>query len=245
MFYGSDEIGQVFFEGAEIEKIYYGPELVYESKPVDPYEPGTVLLMVSQRMYAQETFHVAGDGIYELTLAGPGAGGTSGKWSHFPPSGTVQARQGAASGGSGSVFVGQVRLTAGDYIYHLGPAGTGMLVSDWTVSNRPDAWGDARFGDAYAYGGKSCHKSSTGYLSFLATDIAAEPTIPYTIVSQTTNSPGIAGKTTNSYNAEQTGSQSAIGWGIGQGGNAMAVSSGDQVFTDGKDGFIKLVYIGQ
>ena len=239
MNYGNQEIGQVFYGGAEIERIYHGSDLVYEAQSHEsPYQPGEVILekIGSTTGWTTGTFTILEDTVFDVIAVSPGGGGASGKWSYASPGGTVQARSGAASGGSGGAFVGKVRMKAGEYSYQIPENGKGIAIAN----SQNITVGDLLIGPIYMSGGGNAYKVNTipaggmrGQHAISTDDSLME------IVSYTTNADGTAGSIGNT-SPDVPSAYPPYGFGGG-----ATYSTSESTYNDGGVGYIKIVYSGE
>lgn len=245
MNYGKDEIGKVYYGGVEIDKIYHGSDLVYEAAAPHPYPVGTVVLEKTGATndWVVGGVEILGDGIYDAILVAPGAGGASGKWTYVPAGGTVQARQGCASGGAGGVFIGKLKLKKGVFSYQIPPNGKGVDMKNATTVSL----GDLLFGDLFLSGAQGGNKSGSGR-GYPAGGRGGQRAMnsqddgTTVIVETTTNENGADGTSSTSA-ATIPNTASAYGQ-YGFGGGAM-YSTDSYTYNDGGVGYIKIVYAGQ
>lgn len=243
MFYGDKEISKVYYGGAEIAKIYHGSDLVYQAAQPDPYPVGTVVLEITGAKTGQTTgsVDILGDGVYDAILVGPGGGGASGKWSYAKPGGTLQPRQGCASGGAGGTFVGKLRIKKGSYDYQIPAAGIGVDMGDTKIITL----GDLKLGPVYLSGAMGGYKSIDGYATGGSGGQKAfvldSPT-GIEIVSFTINENGSYGSESSTNETLPDVPSAFPPYGFG--GGAM-YSQDQQTYNDGGVGYIKLVYAGQ
>ena len=184
-----------------------------------PYTPGQVLLNLTS---GSKTVEVLDNGIYELRLVG-GGGGAS----------IVTSLGG--SGGSGSAFVGQIRLTKGTYSASAGALGASQ---SGTNTGRAGTGGNSNFGSAYAYGATGGYYSGGGVGG-------SAPSIPYTIISSSVNTAGANGTSGNILQIVRANGGASKYDGYGKGTGIYRTSTMKLAFDYGTSGLVYLAYVGR
>lgn len=178
----------------------------------DPYKPETVLF--ESATPGTYNVNITGDGFYEVyCVAGGGQSNYSkssagaGKWNFF-----------IASGGSGSGFVGTIKLNKGNLSLIIGGSGGDSSIGGY-VKTYHGGNGDGSRGGSGGSGGST-------------------PTVNALVKSQTVNTAGNAGKyqTGSSSTTSCAGGASVYG-GYGAGGTAYGYGN-----EAGKAGYVKIIY---
>ena len=189
-----------------------------------PYTIGEVLF--ESAIAGTYSVDLAANGNYEVYVIGGGAGGAT---TLNQNSSLIEL----TGGGSGSGFVGVVKLLQGTHIINIGEGGKAM--QGYRSTNY--AGGNSSISDnVITYGGKSVATGTVGKGGDL-------PTVNVTIVSTTLNVTGNNGEndvTFEDYTEYTTihGGESVYG-GYGAGGNTGSGSP-----QDGIDGYVKIIYVG-
>lgn len=156
-----------------------------------------------------------GDGKYEVYVIGSGAGAT------FNGGGYMSGYNIGSGGGSGSGFIGIVKLTAGTYSCKVG-AGVGARES----ATPSYAGQDSYIGNAVIARGAPSHAYNS------AGNGGSAPTVNVPIISTTLNRAGNPGTVTSNYGGAG-GASVYNGYGAGGGGTGSSTA-----------GYIKIVYKG-
>lgn len=231
---GTTLIKKIYKGSNKIKKIYKGSTLVWQA---DPYEPGTVMYE-SATAGATSTLNLE-EGLYQVICIAGGGGGA----------GTYSSSHGGATslgGGSGSGFNCIFNLSTGSYTVIVGGGGTsrGRKTGIAVVETNGDNGGNSQFGTSYAYGGGGASCKSNRSVVIVGAG-GSYPTITYPVTTSYLTTAGNAGELViDQYNAWANGGSSVYG-DYGKGGRVHADKDNAIDATNGNNGYVKVVYIGQ
>ena len=218
LYKGSTLLKKVYKGSTPIKKIYKGSTLIWQDLPYD----------INKVIFEQAT-----PGTYQVNLLGAGSyevycvagGGRGGGYSYRRMGDTHRIFCG---GGSGSAFVGTVKL----------PQGILSIIVGDNASSRNSLIGNI----ITTYGGGDPYKIST--YNAAAGAGGAAPTVNTQIVSQQINSKGNDGPITP--NTSNSGGASLFN-GYGKGGDGSGGSRQDVVMytSVGNNGYVKIIYKGE
>ena len=233
------EISSITVGSENIENIYLGEDLLWTAES-SPYEPDQVIF--EQSTAGTYSLDILADGQYEVYVIGGGAGGASLAYKYKQ---TVYFYgEVVASGGSGSGFIGIIRITQDTYTITVGAGGAKDTSTNPSSNPTGKAGGNSSIGSLITSYGASSHNVDT------AGNGGNIPTISVEIISQTLNTKGNNGsKAVNS----KAGTISVNGGtsvynNYGAGGSATGTanySSTSATAKNGTAGYVKIIYKGK
>lgn len=194
------------------------------------YQPGEVIID-SDTGNVPSSINLLMDGVYQIKLVGGGGGGLQ------INNGT---RRSCGSGGSGSAFVGKIRLTKGTYNISWGEKGVSRTYPYSSGSTyKAGTGGNSVFGTMIAYGGTGGYTSGTNIMKGTG---GRSPKLTYTRTSTSVNKAGNDGDavaaSSSQINYCNAGDSVYSGYGHGAGFGKNGIHQGD-----GTDGIIYLAYV--
>lgn len=225
---GSTKVKDIYMGSDKIKEVYKGSTLVYSI-----YKDGQVIFDSSTPgTYSRD---ILVSGIYEVYVVGGGAGSNAG----YHRTGTSSyIWYYGFTGGSGSAFVGRVRLTSGTYSIVVGAGSTSNHGSN-TVNKDVTIYaaGNSSIGTSVtAYGGR---QGFLGQSSTTANPLSyggVAPVVNVPIISTTTNVAGNNGRLENTSHRVEGGASVYGGYGAG------GAASYDDYANAGGSGYVKIVY---
>lgn len=225
---GNQKIKSIYFGSNKIKRIYKGSTIVWQA---DPYNPGTVLYESSTAGSSQSV--ALEEGLYEVycIAGGGGAAGTmssvSTGFSHFS-----KTYFRGCGGGSGSGFIGTIKINQGTYTITVGAGGGGA------INGQAGSGGDTAIGSiVVAKGGGGAYQRSG---TFSVGKGGAAPTINTSVISTTLNKAGSNGTQTTATGGGSSQGGAAVYSSYGAGGGGVYPIPGA-----GTGGYVKIIYKGQ
>lgn len=213
-------VDSLYFGTTEIVKAYAGTSLLYQKSTSSPYEIDEVVFQRSTS--GTETLNLLATGKYEVYCIAGGGGAVALSGGFFAV---------GCGGGSGSGFVGVIRMSQGNYTLTVGVGGTGVTSSSQTAKG--ETGGDSSIGSLII-----SHGGEGGKLSSGTSSGGTAPTITATVISSSVNR---AGYSNNGSADTNYGGQSVYG-GYGKGGDYLVNGGG---VSNGVSGFVKIIYKGE
>lgn len=214
---GSQKQKDIYIGNDKISKIYKGSTLIYISSvyPID-----TVLFESSTAGTSEVELET---GIYEVYCIGGGGGGATSQKK------LIVTRYEKAGGGSGSGFIGNIRIEKGNYTIIVGGGGNAAPIKDtWTYGGAGGNSSISNVLTCFGGGGGAADANGSEYRDGQGGNT---PSVVSQVITQTLNQAG------NKSNGGTGGLSLYNQYGAG----GSATNSGGQ---KGSSGYVKIVYKG-